>query len=650
MLAHTDYFQVAIVSCDISGHSTADGPVQHQRISEINEIVGATLDLCAPGDVVWSSGGDGGHVAFRHADWHSDALSLVDVLVHWTKARGVPLRIACHVGEVSEIVGADGRVQLIGGGINYAGWLLGQITAGRVVASEDFRRHVEEAGTPPEVRFGEARPAPSRVTTTLWLYPMTTDGGPPDWPVDMLDDRRRLGDRKRDNWEVLYLAKRVWQVDSGDKAVIGRLTAAAGNLWYHDTNTNSTKANEVLNRLYPDDLRAMLRLAQLVERKEGEYLCRFDEPGDALFVILRGRVGVYNSENSGYRSEPDYVNGPGEIVGDLAYALGRNRTADLVALTDVAVLSFTNEDVRAKVLGDDAGRSAAGLFLESIYAKTLEHVSDNAPYLLGRDSGGPLGEGPDYEDDPLEPLRRHCDLVPLDGISPLTLDHVPPPYDSPHKGVCILVTGSLRDDEGRAELKGTGFPLLWVDLPDLSLEPATYHALDRKVQALRIGPRGVEKLSPRQHEALLRELPHALRHPRDERAYDVFLYHSSLDRPVVLRLREELEAAGVRCWYDEHDRWEGDRTRDVAQQGLHDSRRVLLCVSDNFFSSRRADWERDVFAPSQAKQSQPRAIQVVVLDEGFDEDGHLRGLIGTFQRTHYRRPGAVERLIHSLRS
>lgn len=52
----------AIVSCDIVGHSLADMQHQLSQIVDINNIVGQVIAACGEKDVVWASGGDGGHV------------------------------------------------------------------------------------------------------------------------------------------------------------------------------------------------------------------------------------------------------------------------------------------------------------------------------------------------------------------------------------------------------------------------------------------------------------------------------------------------------------------------------------------------------------------------------------------------------------
>jgi hypothetical protein len=63
-------------------------------------------------------------------------------------------------------------------------------------------------------------------------------------------------------------------------------------------------------------------------------------------------------------------------------------------------------------------------------------------------------------------------------------------------------------------------------------------------------------------------------------AFDVFLSHSVIDRPVVRDLAMRLRADGVKVWWDE------DLPSKI-EQGLATSRVMVLCVSANVFES---DW------------------------------------------------------------
>ena len=61
--------------------------------------------------------------------------------------------------------------------------------------------------------------------------------------------------------------------------------------------------------------------------------------------------------------------------------------------------------------------------------------------------------------------------------------------------------------------------------------------------------------------------------------YDVFLSHNHADKPRVRRLAERLKAAGVRVWLDEWVIRAGDIIALKVDEGLEQSRVLLLCLS-----------------------------------------------------------------------
>lgn len=71
--------------------------------------------------------------------------------------------------------------------------------------------------------------------------------------------------------------------------------------------------------------------------------------------------------------------------------------------------------------------------------------------------------------------------------------------------------------------------------------------------------------------------------------YDVFLSYSSKDREVVHALAERLKKDGLRVWLDAWAIQPGDSIPLKIQQGLEQSRVLLMCMSPDYFAS---DWGR----------------------------------------------------------
>ena len=73
----------------------------------------------------------------------------------------------------------------------------------------------------------------------------------------------------------------------------------------------------------------------------------------------------------------------------------------------------------------------------------------------------------------------------------------------------------------------------------------------------------------------------------DDFQFDVFLSHNQADKPRVRRLAERLKAAGLRVWLDEWVIQPGDIISLKVDEGLEQSRVLLLCLSPAALAS---DW------------------------------------------------------------
>lgn len=647
-------YGVAIVSCDILGHSSAAFPDQVDRVAAINEIVGYAIRSSPEGDVVWASGGDGGHVAFRQESWQQPALSLILSLYRWSVAHGVGLRITAHHGQVTDIEGADGRVQLVGVGINYAGRLLSQVSREGVVVTDAFRRGIEVVDVTPAVAFRDSRSIPTLGFEPQLLFLMSCDGIRSAWVDPVPGDQAALAfavDNDK-SWDVLYYCKRIWEVNSAaPEAERAMRNVKSHRLAYRSGRGHSEEINPFLGNLQPDEMQEILRLGQLVERRRGEVICRYEDAGNTMFVVLRGQVGVFNSEGKGFdgAAEAKHVHSQGEIVGELAYALSRNRTADLTALTDVALLSFTNETLRNSLSKTQVGESVGRRVSSFINYRVLQHVSDNAPYLLGPRRTGPLAAGGTSWNEALLGLQRTCELVDVDTRAlDLTLDRVPLRGAEPH-GLCILVAGTLREHDSGTLLDGAEFPVLWVDIPNLvSLPSSIYHVQEEPVKILRIGAAGIDGLTPPKRIALRDALPRALRRRTGEYEFDVFLCHSKRDWPVVSRIHERLTDAGITCWLDDDRLAPGARVTEAIETGLRSSKFLLACVSENFAQSEWAKLELQASLHLDVKRRDRDSVILLMLDGEYSKDDVVPLLARDTRRVRYTRGTEFERLIDYL--
>jgi hypothetical protein len=655
-------YAAAIVSCDIVTHSHAPLKDQLTRVDAINKIVRKTITSSDPATVVWCSGGDGGHVVFRGERWQQAAIDLIRDLHQWSSAQQIALRIAGHHGPLFDIVGADGRTQPVGEAINCSGWLLTQVGDEGVVVTDAFRREFEAADSEPPVHFHDSRFIPRSKSKGHLLHLMSDQEirsqwkipGTGDWAA-LVHTKDALSTAENGGWDVLYFAKRIWQVkvvdeDEDEGVRDALLSILPRHLRYRDATPVPEDINPILGRLQPEELARFLRLGQLVERRRGEFLCQYGEPGDTMFVILRGSVGVYNADGKGYSEEPEprYVHRRGEIVGELAYALARNRTADLVALTDVALLSFNNNEVRSRLAGTKAGEAAIRQVDMYVNYRVLQHVS---AYLLRAGRIDSAATGKPSWDKAMAKLRGYVTLIDIDPSDIDTPDFqveswTVSPGPGRHSGVYILTRGTVTDSAG-ATLRSANFPVLRVDLPRLPHPGMTYRTPDEPIQILHIAAEGIDELSFTQKNALRSAFQQSIEDGSAEYEFDVFLCHSKLDEVVVREIYERLQAAGVRCWFDDDDIAPDSWITEEIDRGLAGSRFVLACLSGNFTKSIWA--QRELRSRLHGvKQPDTNRLLVLMLNDGDNKDDIISPLMRDHRRFYYRKGAQFERLVEYI--
>ena len=65
--------------------------------------------------------------------------------------------------------------------------------------------------------------------------------------------------------------------------------------------------------------------------------------------------------------------------------------------------------------------------------------------------------------------------------------------------------------------------------------------------------------------------------------YDVFLNHSSNDKAVVRPIAERLKKDGLKVWLDDWEIRPGDSIPAKIEEGMENSRVLVLCMSANAF-------------------------------------------------------------------
>ncbi|MBS4098683.1 MAG: TIR domain-containing protein [Sulfuricella sp.] len=128
--------------------------------------------------------------------------------------------------------------------------------------------------------------------------------------------------------------------------------------------------------------------------------------------------------------------------------------------------------------------------------------------------------------------------------------------------------------------------------------------------------------------------------------YDVFLSHHHADKPRVRRLAERLKDAGLKVWFDEWIVRPGDIISLKVEEGLEQSRVLLLCISPAALASHWVALERGT-AIHRDPANLGRRFVPLLLDAC-----ELPDSLAKYQSVDYRdeRPAAWDAVVNACRS
>jgi CRP-like cAMP-binding protein len=643
-----DISDALIVSCDIVGHSgVAEHSIQVSREQGLNAVVHEAMAKPALRGAVWASGGDGGHVLIPGAAL-ADAIDLAAALRAWALREHVPLRVTCHAGRVSYFPGADGRQQPVGQGINQAGAILAAVGDEGIVVSDEFRAAVEARGLT-TAAFHEPRTLSYKGKGPYPVHLMSLSQPELEsrWPPPVEPQVPLPTTAAANAWEALYVAKRRLQINAFDRDVDRVLRQLMPmDFWYESTGEKpGHDFNPFFQNLDARALREVVRVGQLVERRYNEVICHYGDDGDTMFVILRGQVGVFHvgADGEGRAKNPAAILRQGHVVGELAFALNRKRTADLITLADTALLAFSFEEFLARLdrtPGKDEIRKGVDAF---ITARALEHVAKQAGYLVGPGEKGPLTQAEAVWDSLLQDMRNYCCVITWQSSSgPVSLSRLTEARpETKGEGLFVLVSGRLESrSNSQKNLRGSELPLTYANLPGRVVFPDHEYVLTKgPAKFLHIGATALEVLpETNQNEvvsAVMRELA-------GRYYYDAFLSYNFGDGETVERWKERLEGAGLRVYVDKPEA--GTHFTASIQTSLLDSLVLLAFISPQVMVKQQdKNWVQKEIDFREGNFTQPWIVPVALrggdlddyklpytmIDARSDEEGAIAEAIAT---------------------
>jgi CRP-like cAMP-binding protein len=147
---------------------------------------------------------------------------------------------------------------------------------------------------------------------------------------------------------------------------------------------------ELLRHLPPEDISELLPLISRRELKPDEIIFRAGEEGDALYIIIRGKVEVIEGGGQDCHSLAEL--GPGQAFGEMALLSGERRTATIRAAGPVELLAIRREDF-LRLMSEDSQLAASARRLS--HERAIRNLSAGGRYRdvwvrVARDSLGPV--------------------------------------------------------------------------------------------------------------------------------------------------------------------------------------------------------------------------------------------------------------------
>lgn len=116
------------------------------------------------------------------------------------------------------------------------------------------------------------------------------------------------------------------------------------DFWSFLANRISDDSVPLLKDLTDEEVKKFLMSGIVLKSKKGDRIVRKGDIGNELFVILKGAVEVHGSRDG--KEFPIAVLGKGEIFGEMGFLSQTERSADVVALSDLEVLVVNQSFLR----------------------------------------------------------------------------------------------------------------------------------------------------------------------------------------------------------------------------------------------------------------------------------------------------------------
>ncbi|HHY46155.1 MAG TPA: Crp/Fnr family transcriptional regulator [Firmicutes bacterium] len=183
------------------------------------------------------------------------------------------------------------------------------------------------------------------------------------------------------------------------------------------------KQVELFSEMNEDDFSRIMLVARERVYPKGATLFLEDEPGDCMFIIVKGAVKVYTLSPEG-REKTIAILSRGDCLGEMAVLDGRPRSASAEAIEETRAVIITRDDFRQVLLASPRTM----LKVIELLSQRLRAVDRHIEYLALKDASARLasfllalaerhGRPLDGKGHKIDIKLTHQELASLAGIS-----------------------------------------------------------------------------------------------------------------------------------------------------------------------------------------------------------------------------------------
>jgi TIR domain len=239
----------------------------------------------------------------------------------------------------------------------------------------------------------------------------------------------------------------------------------------------------------------------------------------------------------------------GQMVGELALALNRRRTATLQAIGQTAFLSISYATLRGLLEARATNPRLQRAFNEFLLDRSLRFLCSNCDYLA---------KG---EDAPLAGVTQPWESM-VEGSENMGFDwresHLASSERFALPGLYILASGRLieatQSEVVAKRLDAQNLPIVFVDLPNTLVSNNHRFQIDpdggAAVNIVRISDRALKSFGPIVYPKLVTAIKRQL---AQQFVYDVFISYSHHDEPFVTTWRDAMVRAGLSVYMSQRD-------------------------------------------------------------------------------------------------